>query len=935
MPPVTTKKKRLELVDLEHALDSCSEEREIDDEFLEFAKFLGIDPVKEKDLLWIASKGLCLDLPPGFQQFFDKVSGKEYYYDLSTKTTSWSHPWDELLIEKVKKEREVQLKSKTQLKKKIQNPIQVKPQITNKPKGNLLKLPKASTTKMDVREETSGDEVLDLLDTFRGSLESPNEFENLRRDQEEELDSIKEKHKIYVRNLQNDQENEIRHLKEEKAKNLQKLKRDLKIELDEEIGKIEQTNKEKLIMLKAEKKNKLQMEQNVLDKEHKTLNLKKDNLNDELIELKSEKDLIVKTLESLQTQKINLDKQINDIESEKNILKLELNTLKSEKIVIEQQIEQSNIEKNEIVNEIKPLKNEKSLLLKQIADLESKKNEFTQKLAPYKEEANSIEEYLSNLKIEKNEVEEQLKPLKDEISELNRQISILKSEKKILFDQQNTQQLQLEKEMRSLESQELQIRNQQRSIEKKEHDLELKRMELRKEENEVNDLLIQIRREKNEHQDELYRLRSSFSHDIAEAHNSKINHKNEDNEMMALLNDFSNKISQQLNVQKDTLREHIHRLETSFTALETRQNVLSEVQAKSQLPQPQTQIPQNSKEYKTELDELRRYFDSSLATLGEKIMVKATEKDKQNVEPSYVSPIIPLEARKDKVISKEIDEDEARTSVEITFKRLIQETKAEALRISAAEDYLSEKRKEIQKHGDSLKKQRYEWQKRADLLNKTRISKNSHEYRELKQMKKDLENDTRKYNKKLEQIHWKKQYIQQRQKNLRVIAEYLDSKYTVLKQNFLDIGISDAVLNLETEMNVNGSDSDLEPFNIDESLFFPETPFDNEITNSINHQEVVTPLSGDISTFAKENATKNKKKSNKLAFSNKENKSSVLDHLEKSRMFYSDIPVLRTNFAEESKLAAFNRDLCDWISAKRSLQNKLKSSADFLRNCKF
>ncbi|KAJ3091294.1 hypothetical protein HK102_001039 [Quaeritorhiza haematococci] len=78
------------------------------EEILEYAKFLGIDPEKEKDLLWIARDSLKAPLPPNWKPC-QTDDGNIYYFNFVTGESIWDHPCDEhyrKLYEKEKAKRE-------------------------------------------------------------------------------------------------------------------------------------------------------------------------------------------------------------------------------------------------------------------------------------------------------------------------------------------------------------------------------------------------------------------------------------------------------------------------------------------------------------------------------------------------------------------------------------------------------------------------------------------------------------------------------------------------------------------------------------------------------------------------------------------------------------------------------------------------------------
>ena len=65
------------------------------DEILEYAKWLGMDPDKDTDLMWIAREGLKAPLPQDWKPCKTKDTEEIYYFNFSTGESSWDHPCDE------------------------------------------------------------------------------------------------------------------------------------------------------------------------------------------------------------------------------------------------------------------------------------------------------------------------------------------------------------------------------------------------------------------------------------------------------------------------------------------------------------------------------------------------------------------------------------------------------------------------------------------------------------------------------------------------------------------------------------------------------------------------------------------------------------------------------------------------------------------------
>lgn len=76
------------------------------DELEEYAEFIGLDPKKEKELLWIALEGLRTPLPPEWRAC-QTGEGEVYYFNFKTGESLWDHPMDDKFKEKVIHEREL------------------------------------------------------------------------------------------------------------------------------------------------------------------------------------------------------------------------------------------------------------------------------------------------------------------------------------------------------------------------------------------------------------------------------------------------------------------------------------------------------------------------------------------------------------------------------------------------------------------------------------------------------------------------------------------------------------------------------------------------------------------------------------------------------------------------------------------------------------
>ena len=64
------------------------------DEINQYAEWIGMDPVADAAVLWVAREGIKAKLPGGWKEVRTADTDEAYYYNFSTKETSWDHPCD-------------------------------------------------------------------------------------------------------------------------------------------------------------------------------------------------------------------------------------------------------------------------------------------------------------------------------------------------------------------------------------------------------------------------------------------------------------------------------------------------------------------------------------------------------------------------------------------------------------------------------------------------------------------------------------------------------------------------------------------------------------------------------------------------------------------------------------------------------------------------
>ncbi|KAJ3121352.1 hypothetical protein HK098_003766 [Nowakowskiella sp. JEL0407] len=122
---------------LEEEFDENYEPSE--EEVIEYAKFLGMDPENEKELLWIARQSLKAPLPADWKPC-QTEDGNIYYFNFNTGESIWDHPCDEEFRKLYAKEKE-KLKDKKSLgKPNLQDNLSAKDLSAHQKPGSLGKL---------------------------------------------------------------------------------------------------------------------------------------------------------------------------------------------------------------------------------------------------------------------------------------------------------------------------------------------------------------------------------------------------------------------------------------------------------------------------------------------------------------------------------------------------------------------------------------------------------------------------------------------------------------------------------------------------------------------------------------------------------------------------------------------------------------------------
>ncbi|RNA17857.1 hypothetical protein BpHYR1_047980 [Brachionus plicatilis] len=65
-----------------------------DEDIVEYAKYIGIEPDQEPELMWIARQGVKAPLPKGWKAVHDPLQEELYYFNFETGESIWDHPCD-------------------------------------------------------------------------------------------------------------------------------------------------------------------------------------------------------------------------------------------------------------------------------------------------------------------------------------------------------------------------------------------------------------------------------------------------------------------------------------------------------------------------------------------------------------------------------------------------------------------------------------------------------------------------------------------------------------------------------------------------------------------------------------------------------------------------------------------------------------------------
>ncbi|EAY08406.1 hypothetical protein TVAG_269320 [Trichomonas vaginalis G3] len=159
-------------------------ENPTDEEIAEYCQYLGLDPQKDPDLLWIAIEGIKAPLPDGWIFFQHKHKNESFFYNKYTGVSINEHPLDSHYLQNFKEEKKK--KYQNSKSKKSPNTRQEKSMIVPPKSDNLYnESPQNKTTnqiqkpKYSVSDEIISDDDLDTeLQNFDINVDSDDKIKS-------------------------------------------------------------------------------------------------------------------------------------------------------------------------------------------------------------------------------------------------------------------------------------------------------------------------------------------------------------------------------------------------------------------------------------------------------------------------------------------------------------------------------------------------------------------------------------------------------------------------------------------------------------------------------------------------------------------------------------------------------------------------------------
>ncbi|KAL0249448.1 hypothetical protein GEMRC1_004680 [Eukaryota sp. GEM-RC1] len=703
-------------------------------ELLEYAEYLGMDPVADADLLWIAREGINAPLPEGWTAY-KHDDDSIYYFNHLTQESFWEHPLDSHYKQKYLQEKEKKKKQPKQTNRiaqplrigsagkssllPLKTPLKTISALTPLPSTTFPSKTPLSTTPLirTPRSDVSSEEVDELEVTRRGLVE---EIDNLKAELHE-LETVKNERVEKIKKDEEGLEVMTENLKklgdelaQEKAK-LEQQEKELAIRSNEYLEKfkkferqksnleVDQTELEKLkSQLKSEKEQFVKEKISLKQSHGQELIILKDDFSKEkeslMISFQDElKKLKQEHLKNLEEFKKECEEDLvvleNEFDQQKNKAKSEhLNTLEILKNTHEQELIDIKYEQEQIVQK------KRSEI---VVDLDSDNQRFPELESQELQKIQKLRQEYEDLEQQKRDVVEQVRDLTKELDQMRAEKNALNIKNSKYLAQLEDQKSQLEDDVTSLEVQKAKLLNEMNDLTRKTPDQGKNSFEKLEE---VESGVLEV---------------GHLEDEIKSLQNLKRELLQETSSLETGLFDLKNQLSD-LEGQKSEMEQEIRRiqLKKSSDSAPRSPEVRREVK--------RSQIHVTDEEYGTvkKLETMVQDLKYELEEVRNQVLLQKREPKKTSFEPPQTA-----HAAAPKVENPEI----------LNF--LTQEKS----KLDRAKEYLQEQRSVLSLIRKDLMDKRERWGEKVEL-NNGRVS--GHLSRE----KKALESETRKLNSKMKQF---------------------------------------------------------------------------------------------------------------------------------------------------------------------------------------
>lgn len=346
-------------------------------EIHEYAKYLGMDPKKDKDYLYIAKEGLKAPLPEKWKPYKNR-KGDIYYINVETKQIVYEHPCDEYyrrLFKNTKKKEKVVIKPNS-LNNKSSTIISAKNKQETSQNSSFVEENQFTLLNDSFSENTLKTNSVKFSEKSQSDMDFTGNSEREMNEVDLNVNSMVLDYKL-KKQKEFDQEN-INFEKE-----VLKKKGELETNLEKNVDLL----KKKLALLQEKMKKEMEKVENGLRLQFK-LKLEE--------KIKEEKEKF-EDLKQIQKTKLN-DKRQEKLEAFEEKLKNEINEKKSKIFLLKQEFDKQMIFKKKFIEKKKKFLLEK-IKEKEIPELE---HEFRESLSAFQTEENEksqkkIKEFLVNL----------------------------------------------------------------------------------------------------------------------------------------------------------------------------------------------------------------------------------------------------------------------------------------------------------------------------------------------------------------------------------------------------------------------------------------------------------------------------------------------------------------------------------------------------------